>query len=416
MAEQRSDAPRPGDALATKTDRLRGGDIFAAVAASVLSALPVFLVAALALQIREALHFGVASLGLVISLYYLSAAVSSVPLSRFVEAVGALRAMRWGCLATGVLLLLTAAIVRSFASLTAVMVATGVVSAVLQPATNLFLVRRAPPTHHGFAFGVKQAAVPLAVALGGLAVPVIALTVGWRWAFVVTAGLALGISRVMPRSRSSLAAYRAHPPAVAHLGRRGITNLILITFGFALGVAAASALSAFTVTAAAAAGQGKAEAGLLASLGGLVAATTRVAVGIHADRGTRAPLVVAASMLGLGAAAYVMLAVATATAPALLIPAIVLAFSAGWGWNGLFSLAIVSRYPSQAARATAITAVGGRIGGVIGPLVFGIVATHASYAWAWALAAVAAIIGALIILAGRRLLDKTPKMARQRVS
>jgi MFS family permease len=404
MAGDTPDAQRPEDALAAQTARLRGRDVLAAVGASVMSALLVFLVAALAVQIRASLHFGVDALGFVISLYYLSAAISSVPLSRLVEAVGALRAMYWGCLFTGALLLLAASTVHSLASLAVVMVAAGAVSSALQPATNLFLVRRAPPKHHGFAFGIKQAAVPLAVFLGGLAVPTIGLTIGWRWAFVVTAVLALVISQVMPRSRRSLAAYRARPPVVARLGRRGTLHLILVTLGFALGVAAASALSAFAVTAVAAAGLDKATAGLLGSLGGLVAAITRVSVGLYADRGSRAPLAVAASMLSLGAVAYALLAATTSAGSVFLVPALILAFSAGWGWNGLFSLAIVSSYPSQAARATGIASVGGRIGGIVGPLVFGLVATHASYGWSWALAAAAAACGALILFLGRHLL------------
>lgn len=43
----------------------------------------------------------------------------------------------------------------------------------------------------GFAFGVKQSAVPLTAMLAGLAVPVFAVTVGWRWAFGAAAALGL---------------------------------------------------------------------------------------------------------------------------------------------------------------------------------------------------------------------------------
>src|SRR5699024_5418681 len=114
-----------------------------------------------------------------------------------------------GCLATGGLLLLLAAFARSLLVLAIIMIFAGVVSSALQPATKLFLVRRAPHKRHGFAFGIKQAAVPFAVFLGGLAVPAIGLTVGWRWAFVTAAVLALVISLIMPHSNRSLSAYRA---------------------------------------------------------------------------------------------------------------------------------------------------------------------------------------------------------------
>lgn len=389
-------------------EKLHARDIVAVVSTSIFSSLVFFLTAALALQIRDSLHFGVAALGVVFSLYYLTAALSSVPLSRVVEAVGALRAMRFGCLVMAALMLILAGAVHSLTGLAIVLAAAGAVSSGLQPATNLFLVRRVPRAHQGFAFGIKQAAVPMAVLLGGLSVPAIALTIGWRWAFVIAAGLAIVTAAAMPPSQTSFAEYRARPP-IPRLGGPATVNLVLLASGFGLGVAAASALSAFAVTAFNAAGQGRAAAGLLASLGGFVAAVTRIAVGVRADRRSGGHLLVVAAMLGLGAVAYVMIAAATTLLPLLLIPGIVLAFSAGWGWNGLFNLAVVKRYPSQAARATGITSVGARAGGVAGPLVFGLVATHVSYSAGWLIAACSAVSAVLIILLGRRRLRRGAK-------
>ena len=370
-----------------------------AVASSVLSALPVFLVAALAPEIRASLHFDIASFGAVIALYYLSAALGSLPLSRLVEAVGATRALR-GCAAiTAVLLLLVAVLARDVVSLGVLMALAGLMSAAMQPATNLFLIRRVPAARRGLAFGLKQAAVPLAVVLSGLAVPALALTLGWRWAFGIIAVLALVASAFMPRARTSFAAYRAQAPIPA-LGRGDVIYLVILTVGFGLGVASASALSAFAVTALTAAGQSHASAGLLTSLGGLAAAATRVGVGAQADHRLRAHLVVIPVMLLLGTAAYGLLALATASIGALLVPSLLFAFAAGWGWNGLFSLAIATRYPEQAARATAITSIGGRAGGVVGPFVFGVVVSHGSYTGAWLIAAGATALGAAIVLIG----------------
>lgn len=384
---------------------LRKSDVFAATTSSVVSSLLLFLVAGLAVQMRQSLHFDVSSFGVVVSLYYLAAALGSVPMSRLVEAIGALRAMRFGCIVMGALLLFLAGVVRSFVGLAVVMAIAGAVSSGLQPAINLFLVRRVPSRFHGRAFGIKQAAVPMAVFLGGLSVPVVALTVGWRWAFVCGAGIALSASVAMPRSRRSFSEYRANPPSVVRLGSQGVGKLLMLAFGFALGVGAASALSAFTVSAAVAAGQSEGHAGLLASLGGLAAAGTRVVMGIRADRGGRADLWTVGVMLAVGALAYIFLALSMITMTGLLFVAgAVLAFSAGWGWNGLFSLAIVRNYPSQAARATGITAVGSRTGGVVGPLIFGATVSNVSYATAWLLTAAAAGGASVVMLQARKLL------------
>ena len=67
------------------------------MAGTVACALPVFLVGAVAVQMRDSLRFGAGTLGLVVGLYYVGAALSSVLLGHLVEAVGALRTMRVAC-------------------------------------------------------------------------------------------------------------------------------------------------------------------------------------------------------------------------------------------------------------------------------------------------------------------------------
>ena len=47
-----------------------------------------------------------------------------------------------------------------------------------------------PSPYRSLAFGLKQSSVPLATFLSGLAIPFVALTLGWRWAFVLAAALA----------------------------------------------------------------------------------------------------------------------------------------------------------------------------------------------------------------------------------
>ena len=42
-----------------------------------------------------------------------------------------------------------------------------------------------PAGRQGLSFGVKQAAIPVSTLLAGAAVPTVALTLGWRWAFVL---------------------------------------------------------------------------------------------------------------------------------------------------------------------------------------------------------------------------------------
>lgn len=379
-------------------------DVAAATAGTVVASLPVFLLGALAVQMRSSLGFGAEGLGLVVALYYMGAGVSSVTLGHVVERVGGLRTMRVASLVSSAALVLVAIAVDSLATLAPVVVLAGLASAAMQPATNLFLARRVRQERQGLAFGLKQAAVPAASLLAGLSVPALALTVGWRWAFAVAAGLAATIAISLPRPHQSLSDRRAQRTGrdVVRLDWR---PLVVLSAGFGLGVAAAAASAAFLVSSAVAAGLGRGEAGLLAAFAGAVAAASRVATGSRADRRGRAHFVVVSAMLAVGALGYSGLAIESARHLGFLwLPGVALAFGAGWGWNGLFTFAVVRTHAEQPAAATGVTQAGGRVGGMLGPLVFGQLVAWGSYSLAWALAAAAALASAAAILFGRHLL------------
>lgn len=380
-----------------------GADVAATAFATVVGSLPAFLIGALAVQLRGSLHFGTGTLGLIVALYYLGAGATSLPLGALVERVGGLRTMRLAC-AVSALLLALCAVSVSWPPLAIAMIAAGAASAATQIGANQFLARRIPDDRQGLAFGLKQAAVPLASALAGLAVPAVALTVGWRWAFAIAAASAAATAARLPPPRQTLAEHRA-----ARAARRVVPlhrpTLVALAIGIGLGVASASALTTFLVSSAVASGIGHGAAGLLVALGGLLAAVSRVLVGRRADRRGRAHLPVVAAMLAIGALGYGLFALASAQRLAwLYLPAVAVVFAAGWGWNGLFNFAVVRTHRDQPARATALTQTGARLGAVIGPFAFGQLVSHGSYPLAWALTALTAAIGAIVMLIGRALL------------
>ena len=57
-------------------------------------------------------------------------------------------------------MLAIAVFARSFASLTALLVVSGMANAMTQPATNLYIARAVPLHRHGIAFAIKQSAIP----------------------------------------------------------------------------------------------------------------------------------------------------------------------------------------------------------------------------------------------------------------
>jgi MFS family permease len=377
------------------------------VAAVTAITLPTFLVGTLAVQIRASMHFGAAELGVVVGFFYAAAALAAAPSGNLAERMGGTRLLRNSVLASAVSLLLVAGVAGSWPELAAIMVLAGLASSAGQVGSNLFLARRIAPARQGLAFGVKQAAVPLAALLGGLAVPALALTVGWRWAFAGAAALALVSAVALPRPRLTSAQRRA--AAQARGPREPAGPLIALALGFGLALTACSSLGAFLVTSAVAGGVPVGMAGLLAALASGTAVAVRVAVGALADRRQGRHLVFVVGMIVVGAAGFSMLSLgSTLQLPVLLLPGAVLSFGVGWGWNGLFNYAVVRAHPAAPGRATGITQTGGRVGSVLGPLLFGILAAHLGYGWAWGLAAVEALSGALVLLGARGMLLNRP--------
>lgn len=389
-------------------DRLLHGrssrrDLAVVTLVATTASLPAFLVAALAVQVRSSLHFGASAQGVTLAVYYLGAAVVSVPGSRLAEHFGALRVMKAVAAADVVLLALIGGAARSWGLLTVLLALAGMASSIVQPAANQFISRQVPTDRQGLAFGIKQSAIPLSSLLGGLAVPAIGVTIGWQWAFGLAAVVALSASLAVPRPTTTLAARRAS--MVRQASSRPMLPLVVLTVGFGLGICAASGVSAFLATASVASGLSKADAGLVVALASAAALVSRVLTGVQADRRGRGHFRVVAVMLAVGAVADGLLALgAGGHAAGLFVVASAFAFGAGWGWNGLFNFAVVRTHPELPARATGISQVGGRLGGVLGPLVVGLVVEHGSYSLAFGVVAGLAGLGALTVLAGRELL------------
>jgi MFS family permease len=70
----------------------------------------------------------------------------------------------------------------------------------------------------------------------------------------------------------------------------------------------------------------------------------------------------------------------------------------------LFNLSVVQAYAHAPGGATGITQTGTYLGAGLGPMLFGVVADHLGFGWAWPISATWLLAGALAMVVGRRLL------------
>jgi len=287
-------------------------------------------------------------------------------------------------------LLAIALAARSLWVLFAFLALAGIANAVTQPAINLYMARAVPMERQGLAFGIKQSAIPAAVMVSGLALPLLALPLGWRPTFAICAGAATVVAMAATLERATGGVLAAAPP-----GERPATrSLILFAMGAALASSGPSALGAYLVASAVDTGIAEGTAGLLAAVGSGTSLAVRVALGHRADLRRDYGFGMVVVLLALGSAGFVLLATGAA-AP--FVAGAILAFALGWGWPGLFNLAVVHLHRAAPGAATGVTQSGIYVGASGGPAAYGLLAGAAGYTGAWAVVAGVSLLAALVI-------------------
>ena len=422
-------------ALRVERSQNQMASVALAIALATTGVLPVFLTGALAVQLEADLHVGTTAIGGAVATFFAASALSSVRAGKLAERAGPFKVMVIAVGLAVVALLGSGLLVTSLPGLLGFLVAGGLSNGAMQPAVNLLLARAVDDHRQGLAFGVKQAAIPTSTLLAGLAVPTLALTAGWHFAYLAAAGLALvvgavlvsGGRRLMPMPAGAAGA----TPGAEDGGEKGVRApgrpgggrgesfdprpLVLVAAAMACAVASSNALGSFVVPGAVHEGVAPGLAGLLSAAGSIVGLSVRVGSGWHADRkGLRGRLAADAhlqtvgTLIAVGALGYGALAVGTL---GLLVPAVLVAYGGGWGYNALFNLAVVRAYPGAPARATGLTQVGTYVGGMVGPLGFGVIVDRLGFEVGWALCAALAVLAVAAFSLGRRRLGAAPAPA-----
>lgn len=384
--------------------RRRGGSadssltvVVVGVSTTVICTFPLFLTGALAVQMRAELGFTVAQLGIAAALFRASGAIFAAPFGALADRIGPSRAMRYAAGISALTSLGIGLLARDILAIYALLLFGGLANPLGQSAANLSLSRSVQANRQGLAFGLKQSALPLGSLVAGLAVPLIALSLGWRYAFLAAAGLALWLILAIPAGSAVAFRTRAQPETTS--GTRRLP-LFLLAAGLMVSMMAGSTLTTFTVDSAVTSGVSPATAGLLLTVGSFASILVRLIVGSRADRRERGHFRTVAGLVAFGSTGYLMLAVGQ---PVLTAVGVVVAFGLGWGFNGLFWYALLRLNRQAPGRITGLVMPGGMLGGFLGPLIFGWIVDTSGYGVAWSVAAVWGICGAGIIMLARRM-------------
>lgn len=369
----------------------------AAGALTTLGALPVFLLSAQSVFIASELRVTEAQLGALVGAFFASAALASMLWGSIFERLGRRVSTILAASLAAVSALGISTAASAYLGLLVLMTIAGTANAGFQMSSNLTLAESLPPHRQGLGYGFKQSAIPLAILIGGITVPTVAVTLGWRWTFGAAGACALVVVLITAGTRIR------EPVAVAPapgLDRAPRNALVVVFVGMTLASGAANSLGAFLPAWAFEVGMSPASVGLLLAAGSILSIIVRVLSGMAADRRNGRNFPVVAAQLVIGSAGLCLLATADID---LIVAGALVAFAIGWGWPGLLIFAVVRVARDRPATASGAVQGGAFAGGASGPFLFGLLVSTTNYQTAWLAAALVMIVSAAVVAGAGRI-------------
>jgi len=292
-----------------------------------------------------------------------------------------------------------------------IMAVAGLGCGCLMPSTTKAILVWFPLKERASAMGFKQTAVNVGGIIAAATLPAIALTLGWRYGFLIIGCVAIVIGVICftlykdPTEEVSPSASESHGSTASGAVRKALKgrDIWLLTAAGTFVAITEFAVIAHLVLY-------LTEALLFAAVaaGGFLAMTEaggafgKPISGLLSDRvfgGSRKkPYIL---MCGIAALTCIIISFLPSTSPAWMLPIICIIFGfAGIGWGGLH-LTLVGEFAGKEAAATVvgITSVFTMIGVMVGPLVFGyLVDTTGSYRLPWLFIAICAAVALLLLL------------------
>ena len=416
--------PAPvGETPATARGAAMGNPAFIAILATLIAQVITSLIAyGVPVAAPEAvgdLGIDPANVGLYTSLLYGVATATALTCPGLIARYGAIRVAQVCFLFCTAGLLIGAGGLLSLVVLSAVVI--GIGYGPPGPVAAHILANHTPPRHANLLFSIKQTGVPGGAALAGILVPVLVLALGWRGALIAMAAIPIVFGIVLIPMRARLDAERrpgaplfrggiAEPlflvlrdPAIRWLCVAGLIFAgVQLCFGTFLVVFLVEVVRIDLIA-----------AGVALSLFQVSGVVSRVALGWVADRFVAPRYLLAGVGVGTGGAAFLVAAMGPGWPIASIFAVTILAGIVSAAWSGI-AFAETARIAGPEKTASA---AGGMTfmmyGGVVfGPSGFtGLVALTGGFDAAFAGAAIASILGGLLILISPGVARETPSPA-----
>lgn len=374
--------------------------IIAAALTATVTVMPGFAIGTMATPIAADLHLSRTALGLAMSAFYATSALSSGLAKRLAGRMATPLALALPALLTAVSLLVVATAPNG-AALAGALIVAGAGNSLVQPAAARLIAVRAPAHRRALASGMVGAALGASSLIPGLLVAFVVGPWGWRTAMLIASATALVPMLLTPLTRNASSPTASASPVRSHENLRGVrATLALWAAAAALSAAGNNAAVSYFIQFAHQAGFASGTAGDLLSASAILAVLVRLTAGAIADRVPRRNTATVAAMMVLGAIGLALIALGS---PLSFLLGAVLAFTTGWGWTGLLLATALRLVPERAETAGHTVQVGVFTGAAIAPYAFGALSNTLGFTTAALTTSAAALTGATLILLGAKL-------------
>ncbi|MER7189844.1 MFS transporter [Streptomyces flaveolus] len=339
--------------------------------------------------------------GLVVSVFFVAYAACQIPGGMLADRFGAKRVTCWALLAWSLFTALTG-LAWSFTALLLVRFAFGAAEGVFPSASMKAVVERTSVAERMGAQGLIMSSNSLASVAAPLAVPPLAAVVGWRWAFVLAAGLGVlvyvAVRLWLPppsgQTEDARPAARGVPPReVLRIGV--LWRFSLMLFGYAalmwgLSTWIPSYLNSER-------GLSLTSAGVLVAVPSLAASLGTLLGGRLSDRfeGHHRKVIVPA--MSVAAPALCLMALSPTLSGSIACGTIAV-FAASLCYMPIFAVPLRSLAPELVGVGSAVIVFGGQVAGMVVPPVLGALADAVSFEVAFAVLALGPVIAAVLAL------------------
>jgi hypothetical protein len=375
-----------------------------------VAAAPFFLVSVLAAEIIADTGVTERMWGSLVGVFFSVAFLSARFSARAVRRFGAARTVALGVAATSTSLFVVGGTVSPLAALLG-LVGCGVGFALVDCGANVTIHDQSPDGGLYLALAVKETGPILAAMLAGASVSLLLGWISWRTILVgaaVTGAVVVGqwvrLASAQPRPMR-VACEPPFPPELVVRPRPRIP--IGRPLGAVLAMSGATGLTAHALTGLQRVGVGANAVGQGVAAGSLAAVLLRLGLGaLAAGRPERAPQLGAATA-GLAVVGCALLA--WARTPAAIVVGLVLATAGAWSWGGIYFGVMLQGGGDRPEDRSAAAIAGVYLGGVIGPVLVGLLLSR-GHAAPWL--AVGALLSIGSVLMFRRVSAAPPGFSR----